>query len=105
VALEAGAARIPVIASDVGACRELIEGRDEDDQRIGPGGIVTRLAAPEETAAAIVRLAREPELRRRMGAAGRWRVATRYRESATIEQYRALYREEPWPASAGASSA
>jgi glycosyltransferase involved in cell wall biosynthesis len=105
VALEAGAAGLPVIASDVGACRELLEGREEADRRIGPSGIVTRLAAPEETAAAIVRLAREPELRRRMGAAGRRRVATCYRESATIDQYRSLYREEPWPASVGASSA
>jgi glycosyltransferase involved in cell wall biosynthesis len=105
VALEAGAAGLPVIASDVGACRELLEGRGEADQRIGASGIVTRIAAPGETAAAIVRLAREPELRRRMGAAGRKRVVAFYRESTTIEMYRALYREGSWLASAGASSA
>jgi glycosyltransferase involved in cell wall biosynthesis len=105
VILEAGAGGIPVIASDVGACRELLEGRSGVDRRIGPSGIVTRLAAPEETAAAIARLARNPELRGRMGAAGRRRVATFYRKSAAVSTYRALYKEGPWRASAGASSA
>ena len=105
VILEAGAAGIPVVASDVGACRELLQGRSEVDRRIGPSGIVTRIAAPEETAAAIARLARDPGLRRQMGAAGQRRVATFYRESATVSAYRALYRGEPWRESAGASSA
>jgi len=105
VILESSAAGIPVIATDVGACRELLEGRDDVDRQLGPSGIVTRLAAPEETAAAIVRLARDPELRRRMGAAGRQRVATFYRESATVSTYRTLYKGEPWLASAGASTA
>jgi len=96
VILEAGAAGIPVIASDAGACRELLEGRRCADRQIGPSGIVTRLAAPEETAAAIIRLARDPEERRLMGAAGRRRVATFYRKSATVSAYRALY-TWPWP--------
>ena len=105
VILEANAAGIPVIASDVGACRELLEGRSDADRKIGPSGIVTRLAAPEETAAAIARLARSPELRRLMGAAGRRRVAMFYRKSATVSTYRALYTDNLWPASVGASSA
>ena len=105
VILEANAAGIPVVASDVGACRDLLEGRTHVDRRIGPSGIVTRLAAPEETAAAIVRLAQDPGLRRLMGAAGRRRVATYYRKSATVSTYRTLYSAGAWPASAGASSA
>jgi glycosyltransferase involved in cell wall biosynthesis len=105
VILEANAAGIPVIASDVGACRELLEGRDDDDRRIGPSGIVTRLAAPEETAAAIARLARDSELRHTMGAAGQRRVAAYYRESATVSTYRALYTAGPWQELVGASSA
>jgi len=96
VILEAGAAGIPVVASDAGACRELLEGRRCADRQIGPSGIVTRLAAPEDTAAAIIRLARDPEERRLMGAAGRRRVATFYRKSATVSAYRALY-TWPWP--------
>ncbi|HKQ20202.1 MAG TPA: GT4 family glycosyltransferase PelF, partial [Candidatus Eisenbacteria bacterium] len=105
VILEAGAAGIPVVASDVGACRELLEGRSDADRQIGPSGIVTRLAAPEETADAIARLARDPELRRLMGTAGRRRVAAFYRESTTVSAYRALYTGGSWRASAGDSSA
>jgi len=105
VILEASAAGIPVVASDVGACRELLEGHSDIDRRMGPSGIVTRLAAPEETAAAIARLARDPELRRLMGATGQRRVAMCYRKSATVATYRTLYTRGPWPASAGASSA
>ena len=105
VILEANAAGIPVIASDVGACRELLEGRSALDRQIGPSGIVTRLAVPEETAAAIGRLALDPGLRRRMGAAGQRRVAAFYRKSATVSTYRELYTAGAWRASAGASSA
>ena len=74
VILEAYAWGVPVVATDVGACREMIEGRGEEDRRIGPSGFVTRVAAPKETAAAIVRLARDVQLRWRMGAAGHQRV-------------------------------
>ena len=91
VVLEASAVGIPIVASDVGACRELLEGASEADRQLGPSGIVTRLASPHETAAAITRLAHDPELRRRMGQAGQRRVATYYRKRATVETYRALY--------------
>ena len=70
VILEAYARGVPVIATDVGACREMIEGRGAADRAIGPSGFVTRVATPKETAAALVRLARDPKLRRRMGAGG-----------------------------------
>ena len=51
VILEAYAAGLPVVATYVGACRELIEGGDEADRALGPSGIVTRVANPAETAA------------------------------------------------------
>src|SRR5690606_19530174 len=73
VILEAYAAGIPVVATDVGACREMIEGRTLADRQLGPSGIVTHIASPDETAAALVRLARDPALRHKMGAAGRRR--------------------------------
>jgi len=105
VILEANAAGVPVVASEVGACRELLEGRDESDRRLGPSGIVTRLAAPTETAAAMLSLARDPALRRRMGIAGRRRVGTFYRRDDCFARYRALYSRREWLESAGASSA
>ncbi|HEY7372559.1 MAG TPA: GT4 family glycosyltransferase PelF, partial [Polyangia bacterium] len=91
VILEAYTWGLPVIATDVGACREMIEGRGEEDRRIGPSGFVTRVAAPKETAAAIVRLARDVRLRWRMGAAGHQRVTSYYQRRDMLARYHALY--------------
>jgi glycosyltransferase involved in cell wall biosynthesis len=91
VILEAYAEGLPVIASDVGACREMIEGRLAEDRALGPSGIVTRVAAPKETAAAMVMLAKDSRLRRRMGMAGRKRVTTFYQRREMLAKYRALY--------------
>jgi glycosyltransferase involved in cell wall biosynthesis len=92
VILEAHEAGLPVIATDVGGCRELLEGRDDEDRALGPSGRVTRVANATETAAAIFELAESPWLRRRMGDAGRARVHAYYRRSQMIDRYRALYR-------------
>jgi glycosyltransferase involved in cell wall biosynthesis len=92
VILEAHAAGLPVIATDVGACREMLEGSlAPRDRALGPGGIVTRIMDPEETSAALVRLARSPHLRRRMGAAGHARVTASYAKPQMIEAYRTMY--------------
>jgi glycosyltransferase involved in cell wall biosynthesis len=92
VILEAYAWGVPVIATEVGACREMIEGRTEADRALGPSGFVTRVAAPKETAAAMVRLARDVRLRWRMGAAGHQRVTALYQRHDMLARYRALYR-------------
>lgn len=91
VILEAHAAGVPVISSDVGACREMLEGLDGADRALGPSGVVTNVAAPEETAAAMVKLARNQTLRQQMGEAGRARVRTRYAKSQMIDAYRGYY--------------
>jgi len=91
VILEAHAAGVPVVATDVGACRELIEGSDEVDRKIGPSGIVTRVANPTETAAALCVLARSPELRVAMGRNGLARVNARYQLQHVVARYDALY--------------
>ena len=91
VILEAHAAGVPVISSDVGACREMLEGGDPADRALGPSGLVTGVAAPEETAAALVKLARSASLRRQMGQAGRARVRARYTKRQMIDSYRGYY--------------
>jgi len=91
VILEAYARGVPVIASDVGACREMIEGRDAADRVLGPSGFVTRVAAPKETAAALIKLARDPALRQRLGAAGFRRVSAYYQRRDMLASYRAIY--------------
>jgi polysaccharide biosynthesis protein PelF len=91
VILEAYAWGVPVVATEVGACREMIEGRTAEDRAIGPSGFVTRVATPKETAAALVRLARDVPLRWRMGAAGHRRVTAFYQRHDMLARYRALY--------------
>jgi glycosyltransferase involved in cell wall biosynthesis len=81
-----------VISTDVGACRELLEGRGGEDRALGPSGLVTGLANPAATAEAILTLARDPGLREEMANAGRARVRKFYDESDLVRRYRDLYR-------------
>lgn len=106
VILEAQAAGVPVVATDVGACRELLGGRGREDRALGPSGLLVAIADPEEMAGALVRLLRDPALRARLAAAGGARVGRYYRQSDIIERYRALYRRhiESAPAAAAAGA-
>lgn len=91
VILEAYAAGVPVIATEVGACRELIEGSDAADRALGASGIVTRVSNPASTAAALCAMARNPEQRLAMGRAARARVANRYQLQQVVACYDWLY--------------
>jgi polysaccharide biosynthesis protein PelF len=91
VILEAHAAGVPVVATNVGACFELLYGRMPEDVALGPSGIVTAVASPGETADALVRIAREPGLRERMSRAGVQRMERYYRESDLNRTYREIY--------------
>jgi glycosyltransferase involved in cell wall biosynthesis len=91
VMLEAYACGVPVLATDVGACREMIEGRTAEDRALGPSGIVCPVASPTRTAEALVLLAHDERLRRRMGHAGRRRVTIYYQRRTMLASYRALY--------------
>ncbi|HEU4964653.1 MAG TPA: GT4 family glycosyltransferase PelF [Bacilli bacterium] len=91
VMLEAMAAGLPVVATDVGACRELIEGGEGDE--FGRCGLVTKLMTPEETGAALLELADDLVLRRLMGKVGRTRVSRFYTLRSVMKEYRNLYDE------------
>ena len=91
VILEAFAAGIPVIASDVGACRELVLGAPGEDAAAGSAGVVTRAASPADTAEAITLLARDHDLRRAMGKRALERVNRRYRLESVLARYRTIY--------------
>ncbi len=92
VVLEAGAAGIPFVATNVGSCREIIEGRAGEEPRLGAGGIVTDLVAPDQIAAAVVALLQDEERRRRMGETLRKRVRTYYTSAQAVDAYAGLYR-------------
>lgn len=69
VVLEAQAAGLPVIVSDVGGPRDLVQP--------GKDGFITRALDATELAEAIRRLAGDPALRERLGATARTRVESR----------------------------
>ena len=91
VILEGFCTGVPVVATNVGACSEIIHGMDEADQAIGPAGIVTRVGNPSDTAEALIRLARNPDLRRQMAEAGKKRVRIYYDHDDMIRRYREIY--------------
>jgi glycosyltransferase involved in cell wall biosynthesis len=90
--LEAGAAAIPTVATNVGACREMLSGREDEFPALGDGGILTDVASPEQTAAAIGALLRDPQRRARYGRAMQERVRRYYDLNLVDEAYAAIYR-------------
>ncbi len=93
VILEANCAKLPVVATDVGACRELLTGITAEDAALGASGIVTPVASPCETANAIIQLWRDEATRLRMGEAGQQRVQRFYRQEKLYNSYDELYRK------------
>ncbi|GJD80764.1 GT4 family glycosyltransferase PelF [Methylobacterium gregans] len=91
VILEAGAAGIPTVATDVGACREMIEGRADEAPRLGPGGEVTRLVDPQQTAEAVAGLLQNEPRRRACGEAMRARVRQSYSSADALAAYARTY--------------
>lgn len=88
--LESYAAHVPVIATDVGNCRGLIEGEEDD---FGRAGIITHIMNVGEIAEAMVYMARNPEERKAMGDAGYKRLMKRYKIEDMKQKYEEIYRE------------
>lgn len=107
VLLEAMAAHRPVVATNVGACREIIEGADDG---LGPAGRVVPVMSPAAIAEGILSISRSPAQLRALAENGYRRVVRFYRDKDFLAAYRALYREaagnphrevtQPWQASA-----
>lgn len=65
ILLEALAAGIPVLATDMGACREILLGHAHDDPCLAPAGEIISLATPELLAQAILKFLQDETLWRR----------------------------------------
>lgn len=88
--LESYAAHKPVIATDVGNCRELIYGIDDG---CGTAGILTHIMNTLELKDAMVMLANSSEKREEMGENGYQRVDKGYRIQMMEQAYRRIYEE------------
>jgi glycosyltransferase involved in cell wall biosynthesis len=82
--LEAMAARLPVVASNVGGVPEVVVDGDT--------GLLVPPGDPQSLAAAIERLLEDPVLCRRLGEAGRIRVAEHFDLAAVHQAHLDLYR-------------
>ncbi|MFO7541398.1 MAG: GT4 family glycosyltransferase PelF [Thiobacillus sp.] len=91
VLLEAMAAGVPAVATDVGACRELVEGRNDEDRALGAAGAVVRIADPEALARAMRELLGNEDRWQSASASGKARVARFYRDSQMFDAYRDTY--------------
>jgi glycosyltransferase involved in cell wall biosynthesis len=93
VILEAGAAGIPSVATDVGACREMIYGRSSEKPALGPAGSVTSLSNPQETAEALHKLLADRDYYASCCNAIRSRVERYYNKVDLDQTYHELYQE------------
>ncbi len=89
--LESFAAKRACVATDVGCCRELIEGTRDDV--FGDAGICVPPMNKEALAHAMLRLCLNPELRISMGIVGQKRVSTYYTHAISMKRYQNLYHE------------
>ncbi|KRE93098.1 glycosyl transferase [Paenibacillus sp. Soil766] len=86
--LEGMASGKPFVATDVGSCRELLHGREDD---IGPCGIIVPVMHYDQMATALIKLCKNKKLREEMGRNGLERAGKHYTRKQFIEGYRSLY--------------
>lgn len=88
--LEAMSCSKPVVSTDVGSCSELILGNGDG---IGEAGIVAPVMDTDAIANAIISLAKDKSLRKKMGEAGRKRVSEFYTIKYMGDSYQKIYDE------------
>lgn len=88
--LESYAAKVPVIATDVGNCKGLIYGESDD---FGIAGRVVHIMNIAEIAKAILDFAADPDMRRRMGENGYNRLMAKYKVEYMKQTYTDIYRD------------
>ncbi|MBD3801344.1 MAG: GT4 family glycosyltransferase PelF [Campylobacterales bacterium] len=92
VILEGFAAGVPCVATDVGSCRDLIEGAlDDEDIAIGPAGAITSIANPAQLAAEYLRFLQDETLWKSAQHAALTRVNKYYRQEMFLQRYTDYY--------------
>jgi glycosyltransferase involved in cell wall biosynthesis len=97
--IESMAAGLPLVSTDVGSCRELIEG-DKND-RFGPAGLFVTPMHQSEMLEALLEMSENKKMRARMSTAGRQRANTFYNLKGMVDKYQSIYQKaiEIWQAS------
>jgi glycosyltransferase involved in cell wall biosynthesis len=90
--LEAAATGLPAVTTDVGSCREIIEGF-EGDSVAGRGGIVVEACNPRATAQALAAILLDDEMRADMGRVMQQRIPNLYHKERIRKLYEDLYAE------------
>ncbi|WP_319782918.1 GT4 family glycosyltransferase PelF [Oceanisphaera sp. IT1-181] len=93
VLLEAMASGIPCIATEVGACREIIHGAPGEDASMGAAGSIIQIASPVQAAHAIIDTLTNTSQWHKTGDIGKQRVTRYYNETDMHHVYRTLYQE------------
>lgn len=91
VILEAGAAGIPAVTTDVGSCRELLFGRLDEEPKLGPGGAVCRVSDAREIAERILHLLTNDDERLQYGRNLQERVRRYYNKVDQHSSYSQVY--------------
>lgn len=91
VILEGYAAGVPTISTDVGSCRQLIEGLTPEDKELGHSGAVVTIADPQGLADAALALLSDHEAWHAASKAGIARVERYYTDELMFGRYRQVY--------------
>jgi polysaccharide biosynthesis protein PelF len=91
VLLEGYAAGVPAVSTDVGSCRQLVEGLDAEDRALGRAGRVVGIADPQALAEAAIEMMGDREAWHAAQAAGIARVERYYTQKLMFDRYRELY--------------
>jgi len=91
VILEGYAAGVPTVSTDVGSCRQLIEGLEPEDRALGPSGAVVNIADPQALADATIALLGDTAAWRAASRAGIARVERYYTDDLMFAHYRRVY--------------
>jgi glycosyltransferase involved in cell wall biosynthesis len=88
--LEAAATGLPIVSTDVGSCREIVEGFDDDPVQ-GLGGIIVDPCNPKAMADALARILLNVELQHEMAGVMSRRVGQYYHKDRVTALYEGLY--------------
>lgn len=91
VILEGGASGVPTVATDVGACREMILGKQDESPALGAGGVIVLPSNPQALAEGVFKLLTDEEFYNSCSNAIRARVLTYYNKQSQYVAYRDIY--------------